>query len=76
MPAKKAFWGHLALFLSGAMFWGAITHIYLALKKIETTTFGIRIEADENWWGAAFHIALAFILFWLYKRNPGKINNN
>lgn len=59
---------HVALFFSGAMFWGALSHAYLAIKKIETVTFGIEIEADENWLGVAFHLVIAALLFWYYKR--------
>ena len=76
MTTQRIFWKHFALFLSGAMFWGAITHMYLAIKRFETTTFGVKIEADENWLGVAFHTVAACILFWIYKRNPGKSSNN
>lgn len=64
---------HVALFFSGAMFWGALSHAYLAVKKIEAVTFGLKIEADENWMGAAFHSVIAVLLFWYYKRNGTKI---
>ena len=59
---------HIALFLSGTMFWGAFSHAYLAIKNIDTVTFGTQIEADEHWLGAAFHLAIAVLLFWYYKR--------
>lgn len=51
-----------------AMFWGAIIHMYLAVKKLETVTLGIKIETDENWWGVLFHIVLGSILFWIYRK--------
>ena len=72
MTTGKNFWKHLALFLSGAMFWGSIVHMYLAVKKFETITFGIKIGADENWLGAGFHLLMALFFFWLYKRSPEK----
>ena len=59
---------HVALFFSGAMFWGAASHAYQAIQNTETVTFGIKVEADENWLGVAFHLVVAVLLFWYYKR--------
>lgn len=72
MDTGRIFWKHFALFLSGAMFWGGLAHISLAVKKIETVTLGIKIGADENWLATGFHLIMALILFWLYKRSPSK----
>lgn len=67
MATKTIFWKHLALFLSGAMFWAAVMHLYLAVNNVETFTFGVKVE-DENRWGVVFHLVIACILFWFYKK--------
>lgn len=48
MKNKSLFLAHLSLFMSGAMFWGAIIHVFLAVKGFETEIFGIEVSETEN----------------------------